>query len=74
MSQVQYKGMVLEIVRGKRIVARVPPVGQPDGVPIAQLDDLLGKGTPLSAVDKLSMASDVRAVREQLRTKADLRT
>ena len=74
MSQVQYKGMVLDIVRGKRIVARVPPVGQPDGVPIAQLDDLLGKGTPLSAVDKLSMASDVRAVREQLRTKADLRT
>ena len=66
--------MVLDIVRGKRIVARVPPVGQPDGVPIAQLDDLLGKGTPLSAVDKLSMASDVRAVREQLRTKADLRT
>lgn len=74
LNQVQYKGMVLDIVRGKRIVARVPPVGQSDGFPIAQLDDLLGKWTQLSAVDKLSMASDVRAVCEQVRTKAGLWT
>lgn len=74
LNQVQYKGMVLDIERGKRIVARVPPVGQPNGVPIAQLDDLLGKWTPLSAAGKLSIASDVRAVREQVRTKACLWT
>ncbi len=74
MSQVQYKGMVLDIVRGKRIVARISPARQADGFPIQQLDDLLGKGPQLSAADKLLMASDVRAVREQLRTKADLRT
>lgn len=66
--------MVLDIVRGKRIVARISPARQADGFPIQQLDDLLGKGPQLSAADKLLMASDVRAVREQLRTKADLRT
>lgn len=74
LNQVQYKGMVLDIERGKRIVARVQPARQADGFPIEQLDDLLGKGPPLSAVDKLSMASDVRAVREQVRTKAGLWT
>lgn len=71
LNHVQYKGMVLDIERGKRIVARVSPVGQSDGFPLGQLDDLLAKGPQLSAAERLSMASDVRAVRAQLRTKAD---
>lgn len=74
LNQVQYKGVVLDIERSKRIVARISPARQADGFPIQQLDDLLGKGPQLSATDKLLMDSDVRAVREQLRTKADLRT
>lgn len=74
LNQVQYKGVVLDIERGKRIVARISPARQADGFPIEQLDDLLGKGPQLSAADKLPMASDVHAAREQLRTKADLWT
>jgi hypothetical protein len=71
LNNVQYKGMVLDIERGKRIVARVSPAGQADGFPIGQLDDLLGKGPQLSAADRHAMVTDVRAVRAQLRTKAD---
>ena len=71
LNQVQYKGVVLDIERGKRIVARVSPAGLVDGFPIGQLDDLLSKGPQLSAADKQSMAADVRAVRTQLGTKAD---
>jgi hypothetical protein len=71
LNNVQYKGMVLDIERGKRVVARVSPAGLTDGFPLAQLDDLLTKGPQLSVADRLSMAADVRTVRSQLRTKAD---
>jgi hypothetical protein len=71
LNNVQYKGMVLDIERGKRIVARVSPAGQADGFPIGQLDDLLGKGPQLSVADRQAMVVDVRAVHTQLRTKAD---
>ncbi len=71
LNNVQYRGMVLDIERGKRIVARLSPAGQTDGFPIGQLDDLLGKGPQLSAPDRQALAGDVRAVRAQLRTKAD---
>ncbi len=71
LNHVQYKGLVLDIERGKRVVARVSPAGQTDGFPISQLDDLLGKGPQLSGADRQSMAADVRAVRAQLRSKAD---
>ncbi len=71
LNQVQYKGVVLDIERGKRIVARVSPAGQVDGFPLHQLDALLSKGPQLSAADRQSLAADVRAVRTQLRTKAD---
>lgn len=71
LNNVQYKGMVLDIERGKRIVARVSPAGQADGFPIGQLDDLLDKGPQLSAADRQAMAVDVHALRAQQRTKAD---
>jgi hypothetical protein len=71
LNNVQYKGMVLDIERGKRIVARLSPAGQADGFPIGQLDDLLGKGPQLSSADRQAMVTDVRAVRAQLRTKVD---
>ncbi len=71
LNNVQYKGMVLDIERGKRVVARVSPAGLMDGFPIGQLDDLLGKGPQLSASDRQSMSADLRAVRTQLRSKAD---
>lgn len=74
LNQVQYKCVVLDIERSKRIVARVSPAGQADRFPIQQLDNLLGNGPQLSAAGKLSMASQVRALREQLRIQADLRT
>ncbi len=71
LNHVQYKGLVLDIERGKRVVARVSPAGQPDGFPLGQLDDLLAKGPQLSKADRDSMASDVRALRSGLRNKAD---
>lgn len=66
LNQVQYKGQVLDIERGKRIVARVSPVASADGFPIGQLDDLLAKGPQLRSANRQSMAQDVQAVRARL--------
>jgi hypothetical protein len=71
LNNVQYKGMVLDIERGKRVVARVSPAGLVDGFPIGQLNDLLSKGPQLSAADRQTLVADVRTARTQLRTKAD---
>ena len=40
LNQVQYRGQVLDIERGKRIVARVSPVTPSEGYPIARLDEI----------------------------------
>ena len=66
LNQVQYKGQTLDIARGKRVIARLSPAVIIDGFPISQLDDLLNKGSPLSTVDRVSMANDVNRVRSQL--------
>lgn len=71
LNQVQYRGQVLDIERGKRIVARVSPVSAVDGYPISQLDDLLARGAQLEASDRAAMAADVRALRVQSRSRAD---
>jgi hypothetical protein len=71
LNQVQYKGQVLDIERGKRVVARVSPVAVADGFPIGQLDDWLVKGPQLGSANRESMAKDVQAVRTQLRPRAD---
>lgn len=69
LNHVQYQGQVLDIERGKRIVARVSPVALTDGFPIDQLDDFLAKG-PQLGTDRISMAKDVKAVRTKLRNRA----
>lgn len=68
LSQVQYRGQILDIERGKRIIARVSPVAASDGFPIDQLDDFLAKGPQLGA-DRKSMANDVQMVRAKLRSR-----
>lgn len=71
LNHVQYRGQVLDIERGKRVVARVSPVLPPDGFRIAQLDSLLGSGPQLSVANRKSLASDVRAVRARLGKRVD---
>jgi hypothetical protein len=73
LNQVQYTGQVLDIERGKRVIARVSPVPEVSasiGFPIAQLPDLLAKGG-LTTAERTRIAVDVRAVRAGLRAKAD---
>jgi hypothetical protein len=69
LNHVQYQGQVLDIERGKRVIARVSPVALTDGFPIDQLDDFLAKGPQLGA-DRKSMAKDVQTVRTKLRNRA----
>ena len=71
LNQVQYRGQVLDIERGKRVVARVSPVSAVDGYPIAQLDALLARGPRLEVTDRKTMAQDLRALRAQSRARAD---
>lgn len=71
LNHVQYRGQVLDIERGKRVVARVSPVGPADGFPIEQLDALLAQGPGSSAADRKALANDVRAVRTRLARRAD---
>ena len=65
LSHVQYRGQVLDIKRGKRIIARVSPVAAADGFPIDQLDDFLAKG-PQLGTERKSMAKDMQTVRAKL--------
>ena len=69
LSHVQYRGQVLDIERGKRVIARVSPVAASDGFPIDQLDIFLAKGPQLGA-DRKSMAKDVQTARAKLRSRA----
>ena len=71
LNHVQYRGQVLDIERGKRVVARVSPVDFSDGFPLAQLDDFLARGPALTPKERLSMANDLRAVRAKLTVRAD---
>ena len=66
LNQVQYRGQVLDIERGKRVVARVTPVAAVDGFPLDRIDALLAQGPQLAAADRAGMADDVRRVRAQL--------
>lgn len=71
LNHVQYRGQVLDIERGKRVVARVLPVSPADGFPIGQLDALLANGPRLSAANRKSMVDDVRAARARMLKRAD---
>ena len=71
LNQVQYKNQVLDIERGKRVVARVSPVVPANGFPLSQLDALLDKGPRLPPLDVVAMADDVRSARAKLLHRAD---
>ena len=71
LNQVQYRGQVFDIERGKRVVARLSPAVAADGFPIARLDDLLANGPSLSAGERKAMAQDVRLARAKLKVKTD---
>ena len=71
LNQVQYRGQVFDIERGKRVVARVSPVSAIDGYPIAQLDALLARGPQLDVADRKMMVKDLRAMRAQSRSRTD---
>ena len=71
LNQVQYRGQVLDIERGKRVVARVSPVSAIDGYPIAQLDALLARSPQLDEADRKTMVKDLRAMRAQARSRTD---
>lgn len=68
LSQVQYQGQVLDIARGKRIIARVSPAAVTDGYPIDKLDEFFARG-PVLGVDRNAMVNDVGAVRAKLRSR-----
>ena len=73
LNKVQYTGQVLNIERGKRIIAQISPVPAfaiAAGFPIAQLDVLLGKNA-LPTDERLAMAQDLRTLRATLGAKAD---
>lgn len=60
LSQVQYRGQVFDISRGKRVIARViPTVGQPKGLTASQVDALLASLPPLSTEERASFAADI---------------
>ena len=65
LNQVQYCGLVLDIERGKRVVARVVPVAAVDGFPLDRLDAMLAQGPQLATADRASMAEDTRQMRAQ---------
>jgi hypothetical protein len=71
LNQVQYKGQVLNIERGKKVIATVSPASVLDGYPIDQLDKLIAGGPQLSAAERLSFAKDVQNVRSRLSKSRD---
>ena len=74
LNQVQYKGQVLDIERGKRVVARVSPVpalSQFDGFPLAQLDEFMARGPQLTTHERKLMSRDVQTVRGSLKPRPD---
>ena len=71
LNQVQYKGQVLDIERGKRVIARVSPVEAAGGYPLARLDALLQKAPKLLPDDAVSMAADVKSERAKLVNRPD---
>ena len=74
LNQVQYTGQVLDIERGKRVVARVSPVpalSAINGFPLSQLDELLARSPKLTTSERKLMARDVQAVRGHLKSRPD---
>jgi hypothetical protein len=71
LNQVQYQSQVLDIERGKRIIARVSPVTLIGGFPLGQLDALLANGPRLPADDAEVMTNDLRGARGNMLPRPD---
>jgi antitoxin (DNA-binding transcriptional repressor) of toxin-antitoxin stability system len=64
LSQVQYRGQVIDISRGKKVIARVTPIDdQPKGLTAGQVEALLASLPPLSREERESFAADIAAGR-----------
>jgi hypothetical protein len=71
LNQVQYQGQILNIERGKKVIAKVSPASMAAGFPIGMLDQFLAKGPQLSSTDRSSLAKDVNDVRLKLSKSRD---
>jgi antitoxin (DNA-binding transcriptional repressor) of toxin-antitoxin stability system len=65
LSQVQYRGQVFDISRGKKMVARIAPAPETVGFPIAQLDAWLAQAPRLDADDADDWLEELQAQRER---------
>jgi hypothetical protein len=65
LNQVQYRGQVLDISRGKKIIARVMPAGHQDGFPIDQLDALFASLPRLEEGDADAFIDDIKPLRQE---------
>lgn len=63
LNQVQYRGQVFDIARGKKVIARLSPVSSAGGFPIDQLDEFLAQGPQLDAAERVQFAADIAATR-----------
>jgi hypothetical protein len=74
LNQVQYQSQVLDIERGRRVIARlspVSPVAASGGFPLSQLDAMLAKAPRLAAADVELMAQQLQAARATLVQRPD---
>jgi antitoxin (DNA-binding transcriptional repressor) of toxin-antitoxin stability system len=67
LSQVQYRGQVFDISRGKKLVARITPSPNVAGFPIGQLDAWLAQAPRLDADDADDWLHEIQAQRESQR-------
>ena len=75
LSRVQYRGELLDIVRGKRVIARVVPAEESqnhsDGFPIDEIDAFLATGAQLDPDDGAAFFEDLNAIRKQVKSRRD---
>lgn len=66
LSQVQYRGQVIDISRGKGIIARVIPRAEGQGLNAKQVQTLLNNLPPLDAEEREAFAADLAQVRRRM--------
>lgn len=66
LSQVQYRGQVFDISRGRTVIARVIPGSESRGLNAKQVQTLLNNLPPLDASERQAFAADLAEVRRSL--------
>jgi hypothetical protein len=66
LSQVQYRGQIFDISRGKTVIARVIPGGEAKGLNAKQVQTLLNNLPSLDAEGREAFAADLAEVRRRL--------